>query len=138
MGAGIALGISKTWPEALEVDKTTPRGKTTKMGTHSQAHVESDTGKPLIICNVYSQFHWGDPAKSGLDSREDREDAIDMGFESIAETFSGYTGPNLELGIPLIGTGLAGGNWDTILPRIIRALENTPINLTIVEFNPNA
>ena len=52
MGAGIALGIKKTFPEAYEADLRTPYRHASKLGDFSQATTENG----LVIINAYTQF----------------------------------------------------------------------------------
>ncbi|PIE10749.1 MAG: phosphatase [Rhodobacterales bacterium] len=102
MGAGIARAISAAWPEALGADKATPLGDHRKLGTISVAEVG-----PLTIVNAYTQFEPAGPMPLA------DTDAIGRAFTEIATRF-----PTARIGYPLIGAGLAGGDWSDIAPII--------------------
>nr|WP_275116218.1 macro domain-containing protein [Aliiroseovarius subalbicans] len=106
MGAGIAQAIAAQVPEALEADLATPLGNPAKLGTISTA-----THGALTIVNAYTQFRPAGPAPL-VDL-----DAVSRTFDVIATRF-----PTARIGYPLIGAGLAGGNWNHIAPRINTAL----------------
>lgn len=110
MGAGIAKPISTLFPEALNADKTTPYGDQQKLGTISMAVVERN-GFTFHVVNAYTQFHFRGPMP-----RVDYK-AISSCFGVIAKVF-----PNKRIGYPMIGAGLAGGEWHDIAPRIENAL----------------
>lgn len=102
MGKGIALDIKKMYPEVYAADRATKYGDPGKMGTYSQATVETPAG-PLTIVNGYTQFDFrGSGVKADYN-------AIRAVFKAIKEEFSGA-----RIGYPMIGAGLAGGDWPTI------------------------
>lgn len=111
MGAGIAKAIAAEFPEALDADRATPKGDRAKLGTCSYARV-SRNGRPLTVVNAYTQFDW-----RGRGRKVDYP-AVSSCFERIASDFSGH-----RIGYPLIGAGLAGGDWAIISERIDVALE---------------
>lgn len=106
MGAGIAKQIKATFPEAYKVDLETEKGDSQKLGTISSAVVNKDDHK-IIIVNGYTQFDY-----RGTGRKVDY-DAIRSVFRTIKQQFSG-----LRIGYPLIGAGLAGGDWK-IISKII-------------------
>lgn len=121
MGAGIAVGVRKTFPVAYEADLKTPYGDKSKLGSYSQAVTKSG----LIIVNAYTQFT-PSPAKSQQILNE-RYQAIESCLLGISEEF-----PDKKIGIPYIGAGLAGGDWNIIRPIIEKTLDGT--DTTIVQF----
>ncbi|MEM7642613.1 MAG: macro domain-containing protein [Pseudomonadota bacterium] len=122
MGAGIAQAIARTFPEALAADRATPAGDRAKLGTISAAEtLRAD--RPLTIVNAYTQFHWRGPGRKADYA------AIDACFGEIAAGF-----PEARIGYPLIGAGLAGGDWDEIAPIIDRRLAG--LDHTLVRFVP--
>ena len=118
MGAGIAKQVREECVEAYMVDRLTIPGDKSKLGTISYATIE-----PIgFVCvNAYSQY---DYTHSKVDADYD---AIRSCFKAIKKTFSGQ-----RIGIPLIGAGLAGGNWDIISAIINEELVDE--DLTLVRF----
>ncbi|MGO4260476.1 macro domain-containing protein [Lysobacter sp. TAB13] len=121
MGKGIALTIKRRFPEAYRADLTTEKGVRDKLGSYSQARV-SENGHEFVIVNAYTQFHW-----RGEGVRADYE-AIAKAMRSIAREFHGR-----RIGYPLIGAGLARGDWNTIAAIIDEALAGE--DHTLVEFD---
>lgn len=110
MGAGIARVIARAFPEAEAADKATTPGDPSKLGIYSSATVDCD-GHALTIVNAYTQFG------HARGRRNADYDAISAVFQAIAADF-----PDARIGYPLIGAGLAGGDWAEIAPRIDAAL----------------
>ncbi|KRS11014.1 phosphatase [Roseovarius atlanticus] len=120
MGAGIAKIIAKEFPAAAQADMETPKGDRAKLGTISHATVECD-GHSLTIVNAYTQFD-----HSGHGQKVDYN-ALQSAFEAVAREF-----PEARIGYPLIGAGLAGGDWDEIAPRIDTALDGMDHALVVL------
>lgn len=117
MGAGIADTIAEVFPDAMLADQMTTLGDPTKLGTYSQATVGD-----ITIVNAYTQYKY---TRNEVDVDYD---ALRECFASIAEEFSGQ-----RIGYPLIGAGLAGGDWDIISEIIEEELEGE--DHTLVKFN---
>ncbi|WMX14432.1 MULTISPECIES: macro domain-containing protein [unclassified Aureispira] len=109
MGAGIAKGIKKHFPEAYEADLKTEKGAKDKLGTFSFANIED---KNLIVVNAYTQYHW-----RGTGRKVDYE-AVRAVFKQIKKQFEGK-----KIAYPAIGAGLAGGDWNIIATIIREELE---------------
>ena len=122
MGAGIAKSIKKHFPAAYDADLATEKGSRDKLGTYSSATVYCD-GRALTIVNAYTQFNW-----RGRGIKADY-DAIRSVFAAIKSDFAGK-----RIGYPLIGAGLAGGDWDVISEIITEELDGE--NHTLVEYQP--
>ena len=118
MGAGIAKTLAKRFPEALRVDMQTPKDDLAKLGTYSKVHVaELD----LTILNIYSQHRtWGPLPRASYP-------AIEQASRSIAAEF-----PGKRLGLPMIGAGLAGGDW--LIIKEILGRELAALDLTVVVY----
>ena len=110
MGAGIASSIKEVFPEAYEADLNTKIGYMEKLGTISSAEVYRD-GVNLTIINGYTQF-----TPSGEGVLVDY-DAVGSVFNSIKKEYSGQ-----RVGYPMIGAGLAKGDWGIIAEIIKNAL----------------
>ncbi|WP_298774157.1 macro domain-containing protein [uncultured Shewanella sp.] len=110
MGAGIARQICQHFPQAYCADRQTKKGDVAKLGSYSSAKVIT-LQYHLVVVNAYTQFHWsGEGVKADYD-------AIAHVFTLIKQDFSG-----LRIGYPMIGAGLAGGDWNVIAPIIDEAL----------------
>eukprot|EP01023_Acetabularia_acetabulum_P052062 TRINITY_DN5771_c0_g1_i3.p1 TRINITY_DN5771_c0_g1~~TRINITY_DN5771_c0_g1_i3.p1 ORF type:complete len:210 (-),score=26.23 TRINITY_DN5771_c0_g1_i3:69-698(-) len=103
MGKGIAKQIKEKFPQAFEADKGTQKGDRQKMGQISYAEVQNNQKKPLFIVNAYIQYNYRAP-----DNKVDY-DSLREAFQGIKQHFKGKI-----MGYPLIGAGLAGGDWSTI------------------------
>lgn len=124
MGKGIALTIKKAFPKAYEVDCETTAADKEKLGTCSVADCELDKGQVLVV-NCYTQFHWrGTGSKISYD-------AIESCMKWIKGNYS-----NKKIGLPLIGAGLGGGDWNRIFSIIEKELIDCDV--TIVEFQPES
>lgn len=111
MGGGIARVIARTFPEALAADQATPKGNPAKLGTISQAKVTCGAHR-LTVVNAYTQFDYQGPGPL-VDY-----DALSRAFHAVAQAHSGA-----RIAYPMIGAGLAGGDWARIAPLIDTALD---------------
>lgn len=101
MGAGIAPQIKAKFPEAFAVDCETTAGDINKLGTITYTKIQND---PVVV-NLYSQFGYArQHGKMNLDY-----EALRSSLRMMKEKFTGKT-----MGLPWIGAGLAGGNWELI------------------------
>lgn len=111
MGAGIAEKIKHTFPEAYAADLETERGDIGKLGTFTsvQFDVTDQDGKrrQLVVANLYTQFNPGRPTEQ--DPLEDRYNALRSSLSLLNSSF-----PNARVGLPMIGAGLARGDWSVI------------------------
>ena len=129
MGAGIARLIKKRWPAAYRADLATEKGSFDKLGTFTYAVVHTTGGKrgdhKLIVVNAYTQYHFS-VCIPGTHRCVDY-DALRVVFRRIKKVFTGN-----RIGYPMIGAGLAGGDWDTISGIIQTELDGE--NHTFVKF----
>lgn len=117
MGSGIAAQIRRQFPEAFEADLKMPRGFRGKLGRYSAAETEYGT-----IVNAYTQYdYWSEGRKCSYK-------AIRKCFAAIKRDFSGK-----RIGYPMIGAGLAGGDWNKISKIIDEELEGEDHTLVIYE-----
>lgn len=117
MGAGIALAIKHEFPEAYQADCATIKWDRSKLGTISHATVSSslqqhDGHNSIIIVNGYTQYHW-----KGKGTLVDY-DAVRSVMRCVKNKYSGQ-----RIGYPLIGAGLAKGDWNLIEQIIDEELE---------------
>lgn len=106
MGAGIAKEIKSRYPEAYFKDLLTKKGNIDKLGTYSFANVLcKKTNKAFTIINAYTQYYYG---KGKLNKPLVDYKAIKSILIDIDKNVTGI------IGLPLIGCGLAGGDWNTV------------------------
>jgi O-acetyl-ADP-ribose deacetylase (regulator of RNase III) len=110
MGAGIAKAIAKAFPAAYMADLDTPYGTTSKLGTISAATIIRQNGKELTIVNAYTQYRYG--GGHDLDMT-----ALERVLRLVNARFQGKS-----IGMPRIGCGLAGGDWEEVKKAIHRCL----------------
>lgn len=120
MGRGIALTIKRKWPEVYEADLTTVKGDRGKLGTCTSAVVERLDFKVTVV-NAYTQYNYTG-AKVLVEY-----DAVRSCLKWIKDNYAGS-----RIGLPLIGAGLAGGDWDLISKMIEEELAGEDV--TIVHF----
>jgi O-acetyl-ADP-ribose deacetylase (regulator of RNase III) len=116
MKSGIAPQIKLKWPEAYEADLQTVKGDKQKLGTLSH----TTTTSPIVV-NAYTQFQYG------RTRRHCDYDALASCMKAIKSKFTGK-----KIGMPKIGAGLAGGDWEVI--KTIIATELKGEDITIVKW----
>lgn len=126
MGGGIARQIADTWPEAYEADKRTAKGSRLKLGKFSSYY---EPNSEITIINLYIQDQIGVVKVDGFTRPAVDYPALYDGFVGIRDLY----GKNLKIGIPQIGAGLAGGDWNHI-ENIIDSIGFT--NLECVIYKP--
>lgn len=114
MRSGIAGEISRAFPEVPARDKLFHDTCIETFGTNQYmlGNIYAVSFGNVGIINAYTQYHPG---------KDVRYDAIEQAFERIEK---------LGLScvyIPLIGAGIAGGDWEVIKGIINDACVNTPI-----------
>jgi O-acetyl-ADP-ribose deacetylase (regulator of RNase III) len=116
MGSGIAKSIRLHFPQAYKADMQTKKGDAEKLGTCSYAETEE-----LVIINAYTQFNYG-RGRVFVDYK-----AVRNCMKWIAKNY-----PKSKIGLPKIGAGLAGGDWDKIQEIIEEEMGD--LDVTIVEY----
>ena len=138
MGSGVALAIREKWPAVYEayIDEYLESNNNLRLGSIiTLADVDvlevnpettpyqlslidwhgDDLPEGIIVVNAMTQF---DMAKSKKDIAVDY-DAISSTFAQIKILAKAF---NLPVHFPLIGCGLANGDWNEVAPRIEAAL----------------
>lgn len=132
MGGGIAKQLADKYPQVEEADNKTKVGDYSKLGKSSQAEVVVGDHLFLVI-NAYTQYRWS----YGVDVFEYAAFQGFLNNFTIAITAE-KPSPKWKIGFPMIGAGLAGGDWS----RISKMIENFSERLTdfadvtIVEYQP--
>ncbi|NMC58330.1 MAG: phosphatase [Candidatus Methanofastidiosa archaeon] len=124
MGSGIAKEIRQEFPGAYAADCKTIKGDRNKLGAFTYYDVVGDEVAFRII-NAYTQYNYG---------RE--ENVIYVDYNAVTNVFKKLNDlyPRYRIGLPKIGAGLAGGDWDKIKNIISETL--TDMDVTIV-YLPN-
>lgn len=117
------FGTSSASVYTLEGEKH--RGSFNKLGTIQYGY----KGK-LAIVNCYTQYMYGKNHEDGVDKPIDYV-ALRLCMRKLNFTFKGKS-----VGLPMIGSGLAGGDWYIITDIIQQELKDCDI--TVVRFKNNA
>lgn len=117
-GAGIALEIKNKIPNAYKADCATKYSDHTKLGSYSKYEFDNKT-----VINMYTQYDYRGKGPNV------NYDAIKSGFEKLNAE---YKGKGLKIGIPLIGAGLAKGDWSKLSKIINEATPN--LNIILYEY----
>jgi O-acetyl-ADP-ribose deacetylase (regulator of RNase III) len=140
MGAGLAVPMAKTFGcDKFRLEAPEFKGHKGKLGQIDYKEFEVSTMSvlpkgyegictqelrwPLIVVNCYTQYFYG-KGRGGIPPID--YDALRSCMKYLA-LFEGK-----RIGLPKIGCGLAGGNWDIVSKIIEEELANCQV--TIVEF----
>lgn len=77
----------------------------------------------IIVVNAYTQYRYGSNHADGVKKPFD-SDAFTLCMRKINHTFKGK-----HIGLPRIGAGLAGGNWDEIKEIIKTELKDCDVTI---------
>jgi len=122
-GAGFAKAVKEEFPEAYMADKRSRYGDRGKLGTFTKYDYDTQIFSPnaLTILNLYTQFKY-------TSTEVDVEyGALRRCMKAVKKTYSGKI-----IGFPLIGAGLAGGDWNIISQIIDDELGDEDV--TIVKY----
>lgn len=136
MGAGIAPQMAKAFScndsEKYHGESTNREGDMNKLGNiESYAwYVFGEDGerRRLDVVNAYTQYKYGRNHADG-DASPVNYAAIEMCMKKINYRFKGK-----HIGLPKIGAGLAGGDWNMIKKIIQTELKDCSV--TIVNYKP--
>lgn len=118
-GAGIAAQIKVQIPEAYQADLKTQYGDKNKLGT-----ITYTTNTVPTVVNMYGQYKY---TRHEVDTNYD---ALRSCLKKLKEKFSGK-----KIGMPLIGAGLAAGDWKVIEKIIEEELVGEDVTVVIWEKN---
>lgn len=119
-GKGLAVPMKQNFPDAFKADKATIYGDVGKLGAYSSVYINRDE-LDLVVVNAYTQYNYG------TNKRHADYNAIEKVFTLIAKDFAGK-----RIAYPMIGAGLAGGNWNIIANIIENCLSGQ--NHTLVKY----
>ncbi len=122
MGAGIAVPMKKNFMcGTFPMEDPSRRGDISKLG---QIEYKYSWTHNLWVVNAYTQYRYGRNHKDGDEVPVDYE-AIRSCMKKINTQFAGK-----HVGLPKIGAGLAGGDWEKI--KTIIQEELTSVYATII------
>jgi len=145
MGAGIAPKMAKAFScDQFKMEHPQLKGHIDKLGNidgrvlnifNQKAYIPENSPRELIlklpdykltVVNSYTQYGFGSNHSNGVSAPIDYE-ALILCMRKINFTFKGQ-----RVGLPQIGCGLAGGDWNVVKAIIQRELKDC--NITIVIF----
>lgn len=113
-GAGIARAFADRFPQVPEADRMqTVYGDKRKLGTYSKARVGNTD-----VLNCYTQYDF-DARKKPFDYK-----AFERCLRNVKAEYGGK-----RIGMPMIGAGLAGGDWVTIASIIENQLRGEDVTV---------
>jgi O-acetyl-ADP-ribose deacetylase (regulator of RNase III) len=142
MGAGIAPLIAKRFPEAKEVDDATIAGDPGKLGNFTSSQAVRSTDLLGMVVNFYGQYAGGTTPDildisvgktvfNGLGRYEPLRHAL-RAF-NFGLTPTPYTDHmRLSIGLPKMGAGIAGGDWNVIEQIIEEELTNVDVTIYVL------
>jgi len=140
MGAGVALQIKNIYPAAYKVyrdkyeSRSNPKpGDGLQMGLQLGEITFAEVEPFKIIVNANTQY------SCGGDKRYVDYEAVAQCFEKVERLArmieNTNSGKKLDIFFPMIGAGLAGGNWN-IISTIIDETVSNDFNKTVVVYKP--
>lgn len=140
MGAGIAPQMAKAFgcDKFPKENKNNHYGDIRKLGNidYKTITIEvRDKGYPtlrsmkyqhLTVVNAYTQYNYGPNHKDG-DQKPLNYLALGLVFQKLNHIFAGQ-----HIGMPKIGCGLAGGNWEVVEAMIKLHMQDCKV--TVVEY----
>lgn len=123
MGSGIAGLIASAFPMAQRADLRDVRNPEQRLGGYSWAVDENwDRTRSVIIGNLYGQFHPGPCTDYS---------ALHSACSSFAKS------PVMmcvdKIGLPMIGCGIGGGDWDIVSEIIEETFKDFDLTLVLYE-----
>jgi len=134
MGAGIAPQMADNFNcHKYRLEEPQHRGDINKLGCIEakpfSVRLDAVRYKEVMVVNAYTQYTLGKNHKGGVAIPLDYE-ALTLCMRKINHLFKGF-----HVGLPQIGCGLAGGDWERV-KKIIQE-ELTSCKVTIVIYKPN-
>ena len=129
-GRGFVLALSQKWKGPEKEYKKWIEEFKPELGNFLLVKVEED----IWVCNLISQegIYPLKAAKGHSGLPPIRYEALKKGFSGLRSFLSEKgKGSNYSIHMPLIGAGLAGGNWDQIEEIIQEELTNHEIDVTV-------
>lgn len=123
MGAGIAPQMARAFgANHFRLEKRSYEGDYNKLGQIDW----DDTMRPIVV-NAYTQYGFGRNHSNGTDIPLDYE-ALTLCMRKINHQFKGK-----HIGLPQIGCGLAGGDWNKVSQIIEKELKDCTVTIVIYQ-----
>jgi O-acetyl-ADP-ribose deacetylase (regulator of RNase III) len=127
MGAGIAPQMAKAFGvDEYPLESFTRKGDINKLG-QIEWFIEREGPIPFVV-NAYTQYNYGKNHTDGVANPFDYV-AFTLCMRKMNHIFKGK-----HIGMPKIGAGLAGGDWQFIQQIIVRELKDCIV--TVVIYKP--
>jgi O-acetyl-ADP-ribose deacetylase (regulator of RNase III) len=129
MGAGLAPHMASAFGcDLFKLENTQYRGDINKLGQIDGVLVSrADMKRGVFVLNAYTQYKYGRNHADG-DAVPVDYDAITLCMRKINHNFKG-----MHIGLPMIGAGLAGGDWEKIKQIIKRELKDCIVTIVILK-----
>lgn len=125
MGAGIAPLMAKAFGcDKFPMEDYKYRGTIGKLGNIDYRQMPS---RDLVVVNAYTQYGFGANHSDGSTSPIDYE-ALTLCMRKMNHTFKGQ-----HIGLPKIGAGLAGGDWNRIKAIIENEFKDCYVTVVVFE-----
>jgi O-acetyl-ADP-ribose deacetylase (regulator of RNase III) len=118
-GRGIVIPMKAHYPKAYQADIKTNYADKDKLGTYTfwtGTSIHKD--KQITVINAYGQFG------CGMDRQRTTYEALKKAFKKANEEF-----PEGTIGMPKIGCGLGGGDWNIVLKIIEEAFPDRQVTI---------
>lgn len=141
MGAGIAISMKNTFNcNTFSMEDQKYKGNINKLGTIDYQTINIPlyrtlpeigksrdfSGKDIIVVNAYTQYYYGKNSP-GCEQPLDYS-ALELCMRKINHIFA-----DKHIGLPQIGCGLAGGQWEIVKGIIQKELQNCNVIVVIYE-----
>jgi O-acetyl-ADP-ribose deacetylase (regulator of RNase III) len=121
MGSGIAPQIAKRYPSARTADNATIKGDSDKLGTFTRAiisrNVNGETIDEGLVYNLYGQYGYGG---NGVNTKYE---SLKQAMQKMQQQLKNENDEGI-IGLPLIGCGLGGGDWEVVSEIINEVFTN--------------
>lgn len=128
MGSGIAPQIAKRYPGAEAVDSATIKGDSDKLGTFTCAivsrNVNGETIDNGIVYNLYGQYGYGG---AGVNTKYE---SLKRAMQKMQQDLKDENNEGI-IGLPLIGCGLGGGDWE-VVSKIINEVFTNEVHIYVL------
>jgi O-acetyl-ADP-ribose deacetylase (regulator of RNase III) len=123
MGAGIAVPMAQNFGcSTFPLEDLSKRGDVNKLGQIEWKKYPISIDNSVYVVNSYTQYH-PNPLLKPLDY-----EALTLCMRKINHTFKG-----MHVGLPQIGAGLAGGDWELIKVIIQKELKDCDVTIVIFD-----